>query len=93
MGQKSTKSYRETLRQLDPSCFYCGRMLGKKAATLEHVTPQSRGGQDSPGNLVVCCNGCNKFKGSLNATEFLELLTGMVDRLRAYVDAEPGSTG
>ncbi len=45
-------------------CQYCGRILPRSQLTIDHVTPQSRGGGDSWENLVVACMKCNVRKGS-----------------------------
>jgi hypothetical protein len=42
------------------SCAYCGG----EASTLDHVRPRVRGGQSVGRNLVACCSGCNRHKGS-----------------------------
>jgi hypothetical protein len=52
-------------------CLHCGRRLVVRddgramgQATLEHMWPQSQGGNDAVENLAVACNGCNREKGS-----------------------------
>jgi hypothetical protein len=40
-------------------CGYCG----KKATTLDHVVPTSKGGQNTWDNLVAACHHCNNSKG------------------------------
>lgn len=39
-------------------CAYCG----KKATTVDHITPKSRGGTEDSWNLVACCKSCNNKK-------------------------------
>lgn len=39
-------------------CAYCG----KKATTLDHVIPASKGGQNTWENLVAACAKCNNYK-------------------------------
>ncbi|WP_016907279.1 HNH endonuclease [Streptomyces xiaopingdaonensis] len=39
-------------------CAYCGR----RAGTVDHVVPRSRGGTDSWLNTVAACGGCNRRK-------------------------------
>lgn len=41
-------------------CRYCGTTKGRM--TIDHVRPVSRGGGNSPENLVVCCASCNSSK-------------------------------
>jgi hypothetical protein len=54
-------------------CRYCGgpvRHIKTKAigssdrATIDHVQPSSRGGNDDDVNLVTCCHACNWRKGN-----------------------------
>lgn len=53
-------SRRGVLRRDGYRCAYCG--VG--AATVDHVVPRSRGGDDSWQNLVACCLRCNGAKGN-----------------------------
>ena len=46
-------------------CARCGKKLNLKTATMEHIIPLSRGGTNSPENLTVLCEQCNKDKGNL----------------------------
>lgn len=48
-------------------CAYCG---GPGAEQIDHVRPSSVGGGDAISNLVLCCVGCNKAKGTQSAAEF-----------------------
>lgn len=47
------------------SCVYCGN----KATTIDHVHPQSKGGQDSFTNCVAACVTCNGKKGNMSLEE------------------------
>jgi len=43
-------------------CQYCGRDLhdaSPREVTLDHLTPQCRGGTHEPRNLVTACLSCN----------------------------------
>lgn len=59
-------------------CQYCGREKGQLSPqevdrdgymTLDHVIPESNGGDSSPLNLVACCNSCNQIKGDRTPDE------------------------
>jgi hypothetical protein len=50
---------------------YCGEAFDAEELTLDHVEPRMRGGDDSEGNLVACCRGCNEAKGHQAAWQFL----------------------
>jgi 5-methylcytosine-specific restriction endonuclease McrA len=46
------------LRRDGRACAYCG----KRADTIDHVIPRSRGGAHSWDNCVAACRGCNSRK-------------------------------
>jgi 5-methylcytosine-specific restriction endonuclease McrA len=44
------------------TCQYCGRDLHEaqpREVTLDHLTPQCRGGTHAPANLITACLSCN----------------------------------
>jgi 5-methylcytosine-specific restriction protein A len=43
-------------------CHYCGKDVGAKALTMDHVVPLVRGGRSNKGNLVPACKQCNDEK-------------------------------
>lgn len=51
------------------TCQYCGKVFPRSQLTLDHVLPQSRGGQETWENLVVACMRCNVRKGNLTPEE------------------------
>lgn len=51
------------------TCQYCRRRLPRAQLTLDHVVPQSRGGDDSWENLVVACLACNVKKSNRTPDE------------------------
>jgi 5-methylcytosine-specific restriction endonuclease McrA len=52
-------------------CAYCGRAVGQKALTMDHVVPVSRGGRSVRGNVVASCKDCNNRKKLLTPAEQL----------------------
>ena len=54
------------MRRIAPGvCHYCGRHVGNKALTMDHVIPLIRGGRSVRGNTVPACKDCNSKKQSL----------------------------
>jgi 5-methylcytosine-specific restriction endonuclease McrA len=43
-------------------CAYCGTHIERKAATLDHVQPVSKGGKTTWENCVTACAPCNSYK-------------------------------
>ena len=46
-------------------CAYCDKELDTKSATIDHIVPKFKGGQNIKSNMCCCCSSCNKLKGSL----------------------------
>ena len=71
------------LRRRDgDTCPYCGVTMTFNAGTewvpskasIEHIVPIDRGGDDTWGNLTLCCMRCNVSKQSKTAAEFVAYL-------------------
>ncbi len=45
-------------------CYYCEKQLTRFSATLDHIQPVSKGGDNSFDNLVTACLHCNSKRGS-----------------------------
>ena len=52
-------------------CVYCGQQFPAEQLTVDHVQPRVRGGDNSAGNVVTACGGCNVLKGHRRLSEFL----------------------
>lgn len=51
-------------------CMYCGkRITDLSKLTLDHIYPKSRGGKNTPDNLVTSCKPCNHTKGDRTPEE------------------------
>jgi 5-methylcytosine-specific restriction endonuclease McrA len=55
-------------------CHYCGRPVGAKALTMDHLVPLIRGGRSVRGNTVPACKDCNSKKQSLLPWEWDDYL-------------------
>lgn len=81
---KRLKSYRHIRSILwglgQRACFYCSCRLTMTrdqpdSATVEHMTPLSRGGHNTRENMTLCCAVCNAAKGNMTLAEFNEQLS------------------
>jgi 5-methylcytosine-specific restriction endonuclease McrA len=52
-------------------CVYCGQVFPVEQLTVDHVQARVRGGDNSAGNVVTACGGCNVLKGHRRLAEFL----------------------
>jgi hypothetical protein len=60
-----SKSLRhQIMRRDNHTCRYCGAQAPDVKLTIDHVTPQTLGGQDVPENLVAACVDCNAGKSA-----------------------------
>jgi 5-methylcytosine-specific restriction endonuclease McrA len=50
-------------------CQYCGEKRTAADLTLDHIFPRSRGGDNSPLNIVAACVRCNNRKGNRTPDE------------------------
>ncbi len=60
-------------------CRYCGEGLSRETASLDHIHPVSKGGNDDPDNLAACCLMCNSLK---SGTTYAEAAPQILERLR-----------
>jgi 5-methylcytosine-specific restriction endonuclease McrA len=50
-------------------CQYCGNKSRASELTLDHIQPRSRGGDNSPVNIVTACIACNNRKSNRTPDE------------------------
>jgi 5-methylcytosine-specific restriction endonuclease McrA len=50
-------------------CQYCGARKGVSELTIDHILPRSRGGDNSPVNIVTACVPCNNRKSNRTPDE------------------------
>jgi HNH endonuclease len=55
-------------------CFYTGRKLTEDNCYLDHVVPQSDGGNNGYKNIVAASYDANSLKSNKNVTDFVRLL-------------------
>jgi hypothetical protein len=55
------RMWRQSIKdQWEHKCAYCE---SQENITLDHITPQCKGGLDIKTNVVACCHSCNQSKG------------------------------
>lgn len=61
----NVKENREKIFERDGyKCHYCGKQLTRFSATLDHIQPVSKCGDNSYENLITSCLHCNSQRGS-----------------------------
>ena len=55
-------------------CFFCGRLLTKAEASVEHLLPKSKGGSNADDNVVACCVTLNRTFGSMPLKEKVRII-------------------
>lgn len=65
----------------DMLCQYCSKKLTKATATIDHVIPRCKGGQDSWENTVAACMDCNQKKGNRSLSQAGMLTKNPLKRL------------
>jgi 5-methylcytosine-specific restriction endonuclease McrA len=56
-------------------CEYCPEAFSPQIFSVEHINPESRGGNNDSENLALSCQGCNGFKS--NKTKAIDPTTGL----------------
>jgi 5-methylcytosine-specific restriction endonuclease McrA len=54
-------------------CRYCGALVDRRTAVLDHIIPKSKGGsKSSDSNLGTSCRRCNALKWDFPIETFLQ---------------------
>ena len=62
-GVFTDEDWNATILRQRNRCYHCkARFAGKLPATIDHMTPISKGGHHSPENIVAACRPCNSRK-------------------------------
>lgn len=64
-----------------PFCHYCDRYVDAATSSLDHVHPRVHGGVTDSDNVVLACLLCNNEKGSLSASQYIDLRAKLYERL------------
>lgn len=64
------------------ACVYCGAKVEDEDGTLlslDHLTPDSKGGGNESTNLVTCCKKCNSSRGNRPVATFCKSVAEYLD--------------
>ena len=53
-------------------CHYCQKQLTRFSATLDHIQPVSKGGDNSYDNLITACLHCNSERGNKPVMDIIQ---------------------
>jgi len=67
----SGKGLMRMLQEQEYRCALSGEKLTPKAASLDHITPLSKGGQHVMSNVQIVSKAMNKMKGTMTQQEFI----------------------
>ena len=86
LKQRIPRNLRERIIERDGlRCVYCDEDLSDAEIHMDHVIPESQGGETTYNNLQVTCRKCNLAKGVLTESEFTQRLrnraTNILNRL------------
>jgi len=73
--QVMTALKNQVVERAQGTCEYCHSQarFATQAFSIEHITPQSKGGETALDNLALACQGCNNHK--YNKTESVDPVT------------------
>ena len=75
LKQRIPRNLRQRVIERDGlRCVYCDEDLSSAEIHMDHVIPESQGGETTFNNLQVTCRKCNLAKGVLSEQEFTERL-------------------
>jgi 5-methylcytosine-specific restriction endonuclease McrA len=66
----------------------CAYGCGRVAVTGDHITPRSKGGEDTEENYAPCCRTCNSRKGNRPAPRSAIRTQEHITRMNAYVNRQ-----
>ena len=92
--QQRRSFFRDNWKPDGPNtCFYCHKNVQRKERSIDHLTPESRGGDNKKANLVLCCRECNNAKSDMTLAEFVDFVAanGGIERTKLIFGRSPES--
>ena len=74
----SSREFKMLVEDRGCSCIYCG---STDSLEWDHIIPLSRGGPDTPDNLVRACASCNRSKGAKTISELYDARWDQIPRV------------
>ncbi len=69
IGSHTVDDIKQQYKKQEGKCYWCNTAVAD-TYHIDHVIPLSRGGSNSPDNLVISCPTCNLSKGSKLPSEW-----------------------
>lgn len=89
----------EAIQRQNSNCLYCGDEIGMATSEMDHIVPDSLGGENTRDNLVAVCRACNAQKGKSSFVEFCARtnrpgvsVPEAVDRVKSWQRIPPQGT-
>ncbi|HBN75103.1 MAG TPA: hypothetical protein DD473_04650 [Planctomycetaceae bacterium] len=70
---------RQLLRKGGCRCPYCDCKLNIDNSTIDHVLPKSKGGDNSPANMILACERCNQIKSNRTPEQWAADILAVVE--------------
>ena len=78
----------DVIKKEKRKCYICGKTIPKnECATVDHLVPRSKFGEDSKSNLHCCCQRCNEDKGNRTVEEYYNHVKSNIGKYD-YIDLE-----
>lgn len=78
----SKKTRFEIFKRDGFKCIYCGSHPPEVILEVDHIDPVSKGGDDSPTNLITSCFDCNRGKSDRLLSVVPESLSSVAERVK-----------
>lgn len=77
-------------------CAYCDKQLSEHTATIDHVIPKHKGGQNIRSNMAAACSNCNRAKASTLVDQWFTpelpfFCEKRLDKLSKWMEQKPHS--
>ncbi len=78
--------YKSPLKDVVDVCAYTGKKLTRKARTLEHIHPHSRGGVNFISNYLIAEAPINRARGNMRFDKWLRKKPEVIGHIQDYLN-------